>query len=269
MARQNIYDIIKNTPFDVKKECARISKLFCSCDYSDESLYDLVDGSLQFFPEEFRGRSLSLDDFNKTYGFEFCENYLTENEDELISYCEYITNLCNMLKGYEYNPLTYVNELALEVLEETITSCMETIGQVVVNKEHFTIYVDKNPPAIAVSEMVKPELATIVLEYNHRRLKGNQSQKHLLLKIMADDFEGKRGALKRINSSLESQLGQMMNKFVRHDHSKTPYIATLNESQLESIYDDIYQMYLLANLQLDNIERKKRITDILAEINGC
>lgn len=267
MARQNIYDIIKNTPFDAKKECARISQLFCSCEDSGDQLYDLVNGTLLFFPEEFRGRALSLDDFNKTYGFDFCRNYQAETIDDLISYCEYVISLCDMLEAYEYNPLGHDNEYVLEMLRNTIISCMEAIGQVAVKKGCFTIFVDKDPTILAVSESVKPSLASAILEYNHRRLKGNLNQKHLLLKLFADDFESKRGQLKAISGSVESQLGQLMNKFVRHDHSKTPYIATLSESELEAIYDDIYQMYLLANLQLDHQDRKNRITKVLSDIN--
>lgn len=59
-----------------------------------------------------------------------------------------------------------------------------------------------------------------------------------------------------------------MNKFVRHDHSQTPYIATMKDEEIEAVYDDIYQMWLLAKLEMDQVERGKRVKELLGEMNG-
>lgn len=269
MARRNIHEIIKQSSFDVKSECNRITTLFCAeIEPNLPPLRETIDASFEGIPMSFRGRTLSLDDFNKTYGFAYPAFYEANDVENLIGYCEYIMNLCSQLEVNDYFPMENGHEYVLESLRRTILSCMDELGQVLTEKDGLIIFVDKDPAAIAVAEIVDIKLAFHVLEYNHHRLKGDLDRKHMLLKLFADDFESKRGQLRTINGSVESQLGQLMNKFVRHDHSKTPYISTLSKDQLENIYDDIYQMYLLGNMQLDNLERKDRMASVLSVING-
>lgn len=268
MPRRTIHEIIKNASFDVQNECRRITHLFCDKIESGlPPLREMIDISFEGMPMEFRGRSLSLNDFNETYGFDYCNNYTTDDIEKLIGYCEYILNMCAQIENNDYYPMENGHEYVIDSLQRTIRSCMDEVGQISVSKDGLIIFVERDPSALAVAEIVDKDLAFRVLEYNHHRLKGNLGRKQMLLKLFADDFESKRKQLKSITGSVESQLGELMNKFVRHDHSQTPYITTLNESQLEDIYDDIYQLYLLGNLQLDNLDRKKRITTLLGEIN--
>ena len=101
-------------------------------------------------------------------------------------------------------------------------------------------------------------------------MKGNLEGKLGILKLMADDIDNKniRSALHDINATLEKQLYQLINKFVRHNHAQTPIIYEMNDEELESWYDDIYQMWLLAKLELDHVGRRNRIAELLAKING-
>ena len=46
---------------------------------------------------------------------------------------------------------------------------------------------------------------------------------------------------------------QLLNKFIRHDNSENIYISGLTDEQIEHVYDEIYQMWLLAKMQLDEI----------------
>lgn len=59
----------------------------------------------------------------------------------------------------------------------------------------------------------------------------------------------------------------MLQKFVRHNNSDNPYISSLSPKEVEECYDDIYQMWLIAKLEIDNIERKKRVEAVLKKIN--
>lgn len=53
-----------------------------------------------------------------------------------------------------------------------------------------------------------------------------------ILKI-ADNIESERKTLKQVNSTLETQLFQLLNKFVRHDYSQTPYILSMDKKYIE------------------------------------
>ena len=59
----------------------------------------------------------------------------------------------------------------------------------------------------------------------------------------------------------------MLQKFVRHNNSDNPYISSLSPKEVEECYDDIYQMWLIAKLGIDNIERKKRGEAVLKKMN--
>ena len=42
----------------------------------------------------------------------------------------------------------------------------------------------------------------------------------------------------------------------------------MSDEEIEAVYDDIYQMWLLAMLELDNVERKSRAKELLGRINS-
>ena len=267
MGRRNFYDIIRNAPINVKAEYDRIYELYAEEAYGC-CIEEWVNERFIEFPKSFRKRTVSLEDFNNTYGFRF-DKYGSGREksvDVLLTFCEYVINLCNQL--CEAEGIFYEEDESLEILYEAIHDCVDELGLMEVKKEDIIIYVEKNPTAVAVAEIVPEEIAYSVLEYNHFRLKGDLSRKKAILKLMADDIESERKILKGINGNLESQLYQLMNKFVRHDHSQTPYITTMKEEEIEAVYDDIYQMWLLAKLEMDQVERGKRVKELLGEMNG-
>lgn len=87
------------------------------------------------------------------------------------------------------------------------------------------------------------------------------------MKFLADDIEPKRKTLNGINKTLADNLFQMLQKFVRHNNEDNHYIKGLSPDKLEACYDDIYQMWLLAKLEIDNLECKKRVEETLKQIN--
>lgn len=270
MARRNFYDIIKNSKFNVESEYERVHHLLHSTDYTEETIYTMIEEAFMEFPESFRGRTISLNDFNKTYGFVFIPFSGLVRIDDFISYCEYIHNLCNQLLCCEDYKLYKEDIDAVEFLLDTIEGAIDELGYISVEKDDVLIYIEKDPAAISVAEIVPEEIAFSVLEYNHYRLKGDLVRKREILRNMADNIEDKsiRGDLKQINGTLESQLYQLLNKFVRHDHSQTPHIATMTDDEIEAVYDDIYQMWLLAQLELDHLDRKNRMKSLLEQINA-
>ena len=269
--RTDLYNIITKKQFDVAREYARIWKLFNSGAYLGERVTSLrrhVDGCLQFFPDSFKNRALSLDDFNDTFGFKFRVPDELVTKDELISYCEYVITLCDYLWEYASEHLEYDTELLRDYLYQTVESCMDELGLIPVKRDLITIYVEKDSAVLAAAELVDESLSYDIKSYIHKQTKGNLQKKKTILKFMADEIEPKRKILNANNQrGLADMLFQMLNRFIRHNNDDNTYINGLGQEELEAWYDDIYQLWLLAALEIDNFERKKRVTELLGKIN--
>lgn len=268
MARRNFYEIINDSTINIKAEYDRLYDLYHYGVYADEAINEWVEEQFLHFDKDFRKRTISLEDFNKTFQFEFGSVSHGMTIEKLILFCEYLSNICNQLiKNAKYQLYTEL-EKDIQLLREAIGGCIDTLGLMLVQNEKIVIYVEKNPEALAVAEIVPKELSFPILEYNHFRLKGDLNKKKQILKAMADNIENQREDIRNINAQLESQLYQLMNKFIRHDHSKTEYIMGMSKEELEDVYDDIYQLWLLAKLEIDNRDRRKRMKGLLEKING-
>ncbi len=268
--RSNMYDVIKGRKFNVAREYARIWFLFNSAEYIGPRvtpLIYLIDGNIPSFPDSFKNRALSLDDFNDTYGFKFNPPNESTTVQELISYCEYVVTLCDHLWKYASISLDDESEYLKDELYRTVEGCMDELGLIAAKRDEITIFVDKDPTVIAVAELVDETLAYDVKAFIHKQTKGDLQKKKTILKYLADDIEPQRSKLNGINKTLASNLFQMLQKFVRHNNSDNPYISALSPKEVEDYYDDIYQMWLLSKLEVDNVERKKRVEDVLRKIN--
>lgn len=161
-----------------------------------------------------------------------------------------------------------VDKEYLTTVQRNIDDLSEDLGYTRAEHSGVFILVEKDSASLAVAEITDGTLSYAVLEYNHQRLKGNLDKKLGILKMMADDIEPMRKKLKAIAPSIESTLFQLFQKFVRHNYRSHPYIRGLSDREIEECYDDIYQMWLLAKLELDNVERTRRVKRILDEINS-
>lgn len=262
MARRNFAEILKSAKIDLLQEYNRLFRLF----YLTKDNYGiaLVDECKKHFLDmPFRGTCLSLADFNESNGFYFKSNDAEFNTDYLIIFCEYTYNLISWLSDYATHPFKafYMEQMmmVLDLIDHEF---------VYNNDAKVHILVPKNQEALAVAEFVDEEISYSVLEYNHHSFEGNLSKKKATLKLMADDIEPQRKILNGINKTLADNLFQMLQKFVRHNNDDNPYIQGLSEEELENCYDDIYQMWLLAKLEIDNLERKKRVEETLRRINA-
>ncbi len=223
-----------------------------------------MDNYFLFFDKSLTKRCLSLDDFDEEFGFCFEEQPDDFDIDYLVSFAEYVTNFVFALINTCESHLD--NDELFRVIEH-IEGCMEDIGYTKISKENIHIYVEKDPSALSVAEIVDDSLAYSVLQYNHYRLKGDLDRKVDILRAMAHEIENSRGELKSLNNQFTSDFFQLMNKFIRHNNDKDEYISSLSDDELESIYDDIYQMWLYANMMLSQSARKERSAELIKRIN--
>ncbi len=112
-----------------------------------------------------------------------------------------------------------------------------------------------------------------MIEYNHHSIKGNiEAKKGILLKLV-ELLEPKR---KDLSNTLGSDLFFLINNFnIRHNNTdpndKSKYkskVAEMPADELEHIYDEVYQMCLLAFMELEHAERKAWIGELKKDNEG-
>ena len=282
MSRRTLSQILQNAKISVPIEYGRLIELFYEKKYMNRpgnrvSINDLCADNFINMP--FRGTCISLNDYDKTHGFQFTSNWvlLTTCSAEtalnyLLGFCEYSYNLA----FYTQSVMCLLNEngqvLQTNVVQfyvNQVLSVIEKIGYSSVFDNGVTIFVPKDQAAISVAEIIDPSLSYKVLEYNHHLMKGDLEKKKAVLLVLADKLEPQRAKLKQINATLESDLFKLFNNInLRHnniDPNSTkyiPFVAAMKTDELEAWFDDTYQMCLLAFLELDHLERKERIKQI-------
>ncbi len=263
--RKNFADILKDIKFDIVKEYEKLWDLFF-----DEEIYEIINEN--FDKLWFSGTVLTLDEFNNASGFNFHEKTeIDSNEiDYFISFCEYVYNIIVATKSYYLFSMNFDSDFFVN----HILMLIEKIGYMQTEQDGFIIFVEKSPAVISVTEIVPKELSIKTLSYNHHSMRGDLSAKKNSLKQYADYLEPKREELRAANKILENDIFYAFNNFdIRHNNVESGnnkhykrVIAEMDNSDLEKLYDETYQMCLLAILQLDNITRKKYFDDMKNKI---
>ena len=283
--RRNFAQILKDAKIDVKIEYQKLYGMLYdrSIQVSNTSWISAYDEfSTYFIAFHFRGTCLSLDEFNDLHGFHFEKNPTNFNIDHLISLCEYIENL---LMAYQCVPLSYpygygnmpTKLINVQFYLQQISQVIEKMGYMQAEQNGLTIFVEKDPAAIAVaeSEFIPESLSYRLISYNHYSMKGNLAEKKATLLDLANLLEPQRINLERIDKTFARDLFYAFNNFhIRHNNAdpqspkfKKP-IGNLAKEQLEFWYDEVYQMCLLAILRLEHADRKKTFEALKSEIEN-
>ena len=188
--------------------------------------------------------------------------------NEMINVLEFIVNIVRLCDvSLKYKDVSSSSNYRL--MKENINWLIEHFGYVTYycEDEEYLKIIEKNPAATAVAEISTSETAKKIMQYNHYTLKGDIEKKKDIIVSLGKELEPKRESLKKIDSSLTSDVFFMLNNMnLRHNNldskNKNNYqefIAKMNKNDLENWYDETYQMILLANLLLDNIERQEKV----------
>lgn len=230
-------------------------------DYGKSNLREKINDD--FVKIHFRGTCITLDDFDNKYGFDFETYQECIDEEFLVSFCEYVYNLTLGARAAGTGIFRYdLTRLIMEQIQKVI----EEIGYMETNQDGFIIFVEKNPSAMSVAEILPQELSYKVISYNHHLMKGDVKGKKEILLQLATELEAKREVLKKANKVLESDLFFLFNNInIRHnncDKNGTKYkvfVADKSKEEIEKWYDDTYQMCLIAFLEIEHLERKVEI----------
>lgn len=204
--------------------------------------------------------------YNRTRSLVWVASGEVKTVDDFILYCEMTINMI-------YGVLDLIVQKSYE---QCITAVLKLIEYDLEQINHYIyrtedgqyLVVQKNAATSAVADIVEPDLADAIIEYNHHLLKGDLKSKKMILKQIADALEPRRSELKAVNKTIENDFFYMVNTMnVRHNNCDASdsgkynaKFAVLTDVEKEEWYDEIYQEGLVAFLLLEQANREKRIS---------
>jgi hypothetical protein len=280
MARASIFEKIKSN-FDLEKELDRLDSLFTQrrCIYLD---FDnrINNLNLKTFIDLYcfstwtnRGHFLDLNDCLETLNFEELLVLAPFDEDALIDLLELYYNLYQLALEYlDEDRNTRSSDSNFDLFQKIIDDILERINFTPYYNDQTDqiLLVQKDAAVTAVVEIEEDSsLAFEIIQYNHHALKGNIAKKKAILLRLGAQLEPKRNDLKSINPNLATNIFALLNNLnLRHNNTEpgnSSYIqcvADMKSVDLELWYDELYQMILLARLELDNVERMKKADEL-------
>lgn len=241
--------------------------------------YDIEFCSLENFVNIFsfkcwkgRGTCISCKDMRESL---YLDDILFSDEptfDETINYCEYVANILKLPENAKLkdNASFYLTDVIVAI-RDNLKSIMDWLNLEMsyFKNEEIALITEKNAAVSAVAECVDEELAYQIVKYNHYTLKGDISKKKEILLKLGNELEPKRKQLSSLNGQLEKNLFFILNNLnIRHNNSDKEdkdykeYTAKMKENELEEWYDELYQMSLLAMLELEQVERNQKINEL-------
>ena len=266
-------DKLINDPNGIRIEIPNTMFTMTDNDFDIEyySLEDFFD-AFMFKTWKARGTCISCEDMIETLNLDEILDSDDPTFEETISYCEYVANLIKLYDRAELKEGVHLCKTSVAVAIITnLNSIMDWLNQEMVffEKEERVLITEKNATVTAVAEYVDEELAYQIVKYNHYTLKGDISKKKEILLKLGSELEPKRKQLSPINSQLETNIFFMLNNLnIRHnnrskkDRNYKEYVAKMKKNKLEEWYDELYQMMLLAMLELEQVERNQKINEL-------
>ena len=225
-----------------------------------QSFREVINFHFMELPIRVRRSYRNLVEFDRGNGFVFKRDTVWSNElDQLLTYIEYTLSLISVAKDVG---IMRIYEFAERAYARHAATLLDDMGMCQAFKDGFVFVAPKSAPVVEVARMLPEDLSYKTFMYNHRSYTGALEKKKEVLRSLGDALEPRRSELKTLDSSLTSDVFALLNcANVRHNNiderdpaKYQPVIAAMNTQQLESVYDDLYQMELLAFMWLDSRE---------------
>lgn len=213
---------------------------------------------------------LSFEEVRTELGFDYYYDYgryfFTSEVGikEYFLYCEMILNLIfdlNIHQDFHFSQ-------KIKIITDTIKYVIDKSGFELKRCNDELLIVEKNAAALEVADLV-PNLADVIIEYNHYLLKGNIDRKKELLKKIVDAIEPERKIFESISYQETDDFFNLVNNMnIRHNNCDPNYksryceaFATLSDNEKEKWYDLLYDQALFLYVKKAQIDRNKRIAE--------
>lgn len=282
MSRRNIFQMIADNT-DQEIETGRLDRLF----NDDELIWysDAVGHTIRQYVDEYcfsnwknRGHCVDLEDYLDTLDY---DGLLYDARTDVDAYLTLIELIMNMWKLVEQSLSTgdggWECSEGFYHLNDIMTEDLSRYNHKAVYDEENeqVLVIEDKPNVTAVAEIVEPTLALGIVRYNHHSMGGDIAGKTAVLLAMGSALEPQRKILESVNRQLAANIFYMLNNLnLRHNNCKEgdknyhEVVAKMKKEDLESWYDELYQMMLLAFLEVDQIERGEKVEELRRQIEG-
>lgn len=283
MGRTNIFELLQQSN-DIGKDVERLHTLFE--EYIIAGRIDDKEGfSLKEFVDKFcfcdwknRQKCVDLADYLETIDYERLYMQSHRDTNAFLTYIELIYNFWYMATAVvDANKDIFEYFRPIDTLQELMDSCLSELNQKAYyfkDKEQCIIAED-SPQVTTAAEISEPEIALEIVRYNSNQLAGEIGEKKKVLLALAHELDTRKAELDGINKPLATCIFRALNNLnIRHDNCKPgtknykKAIAEMPAAELEGKYDDLYQLILLAFLEMDNKSRKADMEAFLNQVDA-
>lgn len=276
MARKNIFEILEEK-YDIEEEIRKISNLFNNMKF-------MKTNPLNFKSELYTIEKLVDDVFSHWKQRGSCLNcaemreklHLTQtfsDFDNIINTLEYYSNILYIVE-YKIDKLVNLplrGCAEYRMLLENIDILIDHLHyeKLIFDEDEKVILVPKDPAATAVAEISSKDVSFAILKYHHASLKGQIGEKRRLLLSIANEYEPLlKKPIDGFTDYFTKTRNMLNNLSIRHNNTSTnEYLTKMGDEELESWYDELYQLLLFCVLIKDNKERKDKVDELLKRIN--
>lgn len=275
MVRKNIFELLEEK-YDVVKEMNKIRRIFNKLRFSTiqfkselltiEELFDLY--CLPLWKQ--RGTLFSYKEIKTK--LHLPQSFSAKGTAEILTTLEYYINVLFLVnvKCFKITHPRAFPPSEYHMLVSNIDILLEHINyeKLEFPKEEKVILIPKNPASTAVAEIAPKEIAFAILKYNHASLKGQLEEKRKLLVSIANEYEPLLDKpVEGFKDYFAKTTGLLNNLNIRHNNkagkNKNEIVAKMSPEELESWYDELYQLLLFCVLCKDNYERKGKVSELL------
>lgn len=262
--RRTFAEVLRSGGFDLHREYANLydlvyDKRLGDPEYGKYSLWDVA--AEHFSGLGFVDTSVSLRDFDERHHFVFHPQPNDLSLNDFVSLAEYAHNIFsravgaveedkkyNFEIGLLYTAKCYQRELRIVLTH--IERLVDAIGYQSVQDGDYIIFVERDSLANQVAEVLPESVAYRALSYRHYSYEGDLPAKAAILNALGHELEPLRQELAGINAERTNDIFFGLNNLdIRHSNASVH--ERLDDAQLERLYDELYQLMLIAFAELD------------------
>lgn len=183
-------------------------------------------------------------------------------DDDLLFYFLYSELMLNIMCDLQIYNVDALKDISKAIFD-TIRVVVSKAGFKIQKTDKGLLIIEENAAAIEVADIV-PDIADLIIEYNHYFLRGNIKKKKEILKWISDALEPKRNELNNYCKSMTDSFFAMVNNLdIRHNNCDPKDASKYNHKfdmlsieKKEELYDVIYEEALALFIMM---ERQKRL----------